>query len=143
MTKPWGKTTNRCRVMRSRTFQTFDKITMRVLSCAYNRSRAIGKEKKLVAQFAGLRDTRESLDRGKAVRVTFNERKTLVHLLLFFLSLSLCPSFLVFFRDGLLPAWPVPFAFFGRSSRKQIAAVSFSHLAASIPLLRLPYARKS
>lgn len=127
--------------MRSRTFQTFDKITMRVLSCAHNRSRAIGKEKKLVAQFAGLRDTRESLDRGKAVRVTFNERKTLVHLLLFFFSPS--PSFFVLFRDGLLPVWLVPFAFFGRSSRKQIAAVSFSHLAASIPLLRLPYARKS
>lgn len=129
MSKPRGKQ-NRCRVMHSRIFQTFDKITMQALSCAHNRSHDWEREE---ARCAIRRFARYARIAGscKAVRVTFNERKTLLHLLFF--SLTLSPSFFLFFRDGLSLVWLVPFAFFSRSSRKQIAAVSFSHLAASIP----------
>lgn len=93
--------------------------------------RTIGKEKKLVAQFAGLRGTRESLDRAK--RCVLRSTSGKPSCTCFFFSLTLSPSFFLFFRDGLSLVWLVPFAFFSRSSRKQIAAVSFSHLAASIP----------
>lgn len=77
----------------------------------------IGKEKKLVAQFAG---SRESLDRGEAVRVTFNERKT--PRALAFSHFFVAGLFL--FSDRCL-LWPLV------QKTDCGPAVSFSHLAAS------------
>jgi len=61
---------------------------MQPLSCAYT-DRAhdwVREEARCIMRHFAVQRERESLDRGKAVRVTFNERKTLARLLFFPLS---------------------------------------------------------
>lgn len=91
----------------------------------------------IMRRFAAQRK-RESLDRGKAVRVTFNERKTLARLLFFFTRPPL--SLLLSFSLSRARA-PVPIEFPAGSFRllwpivqktDRGSAVSFSHLVALI-----------
>ena len=120
---------NRCHprpVAQPRIFLASDEITMRALSRAHNRSSTIAeREEGSLRNPPVLRGTRESLDRGKAVRVTFNERKTLGALASSLLRLSLSvPPFL----------GAIPFAFFGCPSTKRIAGPRQSRFHTSPPL---------
>ena len=85
-------------------------------------------------RFAAQRE-RESLDRGKAVRVTFNERKTLARLLLFFFffspaSISPSISCPFLFRELLASSFRLLWSIVQKTDRG--SAVSFSHLVALI-----------